>query len=103
MAQLSTLKRMDKEAYNYFYHQVKYDLIEGKIPELAYPNFKDQVAGLCVTNMYIEMLENHTSIADLEANYKKYVPVKHVKKHSFIIRQRISNALGNIRNRNHDS
>lgn len=101
--ELSTLKCMDKMAYNYFFYQLKYDLINGKIEELVYPNYKDQVVGLCVTNMYIEMLENNVSIEYFENNYKKYVPSKHVKKHSLYMRQRISNALRKIKYMNHDS
>lgn len=94
---------MDRVAYHYFYHQVKCDLIGGKIPELVYPKFKDQVTGLCVTNMYNEMLDNQVSVEILKENYKKYVPEKYVKKHSFVIQKCISKTLDDIKNRKHDS
>lgn len=99
---LPTLKSLDKNAYNYFYHQVKWDLTNGKIPDLVYPNHKEKVLGLIVTNMYIEMLEYNTSVDELKKNYKKYVPEKYVKKHSFIIKQKIAEQLEQIKHK-HDA
>lgn len=99
---LPTLKSLDKNAYNYFYHQVKWDLINGKIPDLVYPNHKEKVLGLIVTNMYIEMLEYNTSVDELKKNYKKYVPEKYVKKHSFYIKQKIAEQLEQIKHK-HDA
>lgn len=100
---LTALKRMSKEAYDYFYQQVKCDLIAARIPGLEYPAFKEQVTGLCVTNMYIDMLEQNLSIDYLMANYQRYVPAKYVQKHSVFIRRRILKTLNTIRNKNHDS
>lgn len=99
---LPTLKSLDKNAYNYFYHQVKCDLTNGKIPDLVYPNHKEKVLGLIVTNMYIEMFEFSTSVDELNKNYKKYVPEKYVKKHSFIIKQKIAEQLEQIKHK-HDA
>lgn len=100
---LSSFKKLDKIAYNYYFHQVKSDLINNLIPELEYPNHKEKVVGLAVTSMYIEMLERDISIDELEKNYRNYVPQKHIKKHMFIIKQKISKELRHIRNMNHDS
>lgn len=73
------------------------------IPELEYPNHKDKVCGLAVTSMYIEMLEKDVSIHELEKNYKNYVPQKYIKKHLFIIKQRLSAVLREIKHKGHDS
>lgn len=100
---LSEFKKMDKTAYNYYFHQVKYDLVNNEIAELEYPNHKDKVVGLIVTSMYIEMLEKCIKVEDLEKHYENYVPKKYIKKHGFIIKQRISNELRNIKNMDHDS
>lgn len=100
---LSEFKKMDKNAFNYYFHQVKCDLINNAITELEYPNHKDKVVGLAVTSMYIEMLEKHISVDELERHYENYVPKKHIKKHRFIIKQKISNELRNIKNMDHDS
>lgn len=99
---LSSLKPLDKSAFNYLYHQTKYDLINNTIPELEYPNHKEKVVGLGVTNMYIDMLEKKVSIEELEKNYKNYLPAKHIKKHMFIIKKKVSDELRNIRNMDHD-
>lgn len=94
---------MDIKAYSYFYKQVQYDLINGKIPELEYPNHKDNVLGLCITNMHIKLLEEETMTIDyLLTNYKKYVPAKHVKKHSIVLKKKISDVLYKFKNVNHD-
>lgn len=100
---LSEFMKLDKMAYNYFFHQVSCDLVNNMIPELEYPNHKEKVVGLAVTNMYIEMLENDVSVDELEKNYKNYVPAKYIKKHFLIIKQKISRELRHIKNRNHDS
>ncbi len=52
--------------------------------------------------MYIEMLEYNTSVEELKKNYKKYVPDKYVKKHSFIIKQKIAEQLEQIKHK-HDA
>ena len=96
---LSLLKRLDRNAYNYFYHQTKCDLINNNIEELEYSQkYKNQFAGLCVTCMYVEMLETEKSIDYFLKNYKKYMPKNHVKKHAVFIKQRITDALDNIKN-----
>lgn len=100
---LSSFKRMDKKAYNYFYHQVKSDLVSNLIPELDYPNHKTKVVGLIVTSMYIEMLEKNVTIDELAKKYRSYVPPKYLKKHIFIIKPKIVAELRNIKNMNHDS
>lgn len=101
---LSELKKLDEMAYNYYYHQVKSDLIKNMIPELEYPNHKDKVVGLVVTSMYIEMLEKkNLKVDELERNYKNYVPQKYIKKHLLFIKQRISKELKDIKNMDHDS
>lgn len=93
-----TLKNLDKNAYNYFYHQVKWDLINDKILDLVYPNHIRKVLGLIVTIMYIEMLEYNKSMDELMKNYKKYVPEKYVKEHSsFIIKKKIAKYLEQIK------
>lgn len=82
---------------------MKSDLINGRIREFEYPNYKNEVLGLCVTSMYIEMLERDVPIDELEKNYKNYIPHKHVKKHSFILQRKVAEKLKNIRNMQHDS
>lgn len=100
---LSEFRTLDKMAYNYYFHQMKCDLINNMIPELEYPFHKEKVVGLAVTNMYIEILEKNISVAELKKNYKNYLPQKHIKEHILFIKKKISNELKNIRNMDHDS
>lgn len=100
---LTDFKKMDKMAYNYYFHQVKHDLINNAIPELEYPNHKEKVVGLAVASMYIEMLEKRITVDELERHYESYVPKKYVKKHRFFVKQKISNELRDIKNMDHDS
>jgi hypothetical protein len=48
---VSNLKLLDKIAYNYFYHQVRSDVLNSRVPEIVYPKYKDKILGLCVTDM----------------------------------------------------
>lgn len=103
MSSLSELKLIDKLAYNYYYHQVRWDLVNNMIPELEYPNYKEKVVGLAVTNMYIEMLEHQVTPDYLIRNYRNYIAPKFHEKHFYILKKKISNELSHIRNMDHDS
>lgn len=78
---------MDKTAFDYYYRQVKSDLINERISELQYPNYKNEVLGFCVTSMYIEMLEHKVPIDELITNYKSFIPCKIWKEHWFLQRK----------------
>lgn len=103
MPSLSEFKLIDKLAYNYYYHQVRWDLVNNMIPELEYPNHKEKVVGLAVTNMYIEMLEGHVTTDYLKRNYRNYIAPKFHEKHFYILKKKISNELSHIKNMDHDS
>lgn len=100
--QLNTLKKLDENAYDYFYHQVRYDLVQGKIDEIKYPAFKDNVLGLGVVDMYIDRIEKNYSIEDLENNYKKYIPKELVKNHQYFAKKRVIKGLRDIKKKDHD-
>lgn len=94
--QVNDLKEMKSKggfAHDYLYWQIKSDLIALSIRGLEYPNLKDQVAGLCVTIMYVDKLEKELSPEQLMSNYRKYVPAKYVKEHSFFIKSILAKKL----------
>lgn len=93
---LSKLKRTDPAAFDYFYQQLKCDLIALRIRGLEYPNHTAKVAGLCVMMMYTEMLDKALSFDYLMANYKKYVPAKYVRKHSIFFKPCIKDKLKSL-------
>lgn len=100
---MSRLKRSDSEAYNYFYNQVKCDLIALRIRGLEYPIEKDRVAGLCVTIMKTEMVENALTCDEVMARYKKFMPAKYVRQHSMFIKNRVEKSLKNLARNDFDS
>lgn len=102
LANLTTIKSLDKEAFNYLYHQTKYDLKNNMIPELEYPNHKKKVVGLGVASMLVDMIERKMSAADCEKYCKNYLPAKHLKKHKWFLKTVVSNELKEIENINCD-
>lgn len=99
---LSTLRKLDEHAYDYFYHQVRHDLVNDKISEIKYPAYKDNVLGLGVVDMYIDMIEKNISIENLEKNLKKYIPKELIKNHQYFAKKKIQKGLREIRKTDHD-
>lgn len=101
---LPTFKKLDKKAYNYYFHQVKSDLVNNVIPEIDLSNkkHKDKVMGLAVASMYIELLEKNLSIDQLMKSCENHVPRRLIKKHLFV-RSTIEEYLVKIKKLDHDS
>ena len=49
---LDRLKRIDSNAYNYFFQQVRLDVLENTVPEIIYEKHKSELIGLGVCDMY---------------------------------------------------
>lgn len=96
------MKQLDKNAYDFFYHQVRHDVLHNAIPEIAYPKYKNDILGLCVIDMFLEIIENHKTIEELNKNYKKYVPKEIWRNHSVFAKRKIESSLRNI-NRSYDA
>lgn len=94
---LDELLKMDKAAFNYFFHQVKYDLVrENAIRELEYPNHSDHVAGLAYASMLNEILEKNATVDQFSRSnklYRQHVPSKLITHHSFKLRNRLIDKL----------
>lgn len=99
---MSDLNQLDKNTYDYFYQQVRYDVLHNTIPEIAYPNYKNEILGLCVTSMYVEMIENNRDVDYLKKNYKKYIPRAHARQHKVFAKKEIESSLKSIKNKEHD-
>lgn len=94
---------MDKAAYDYFYHQIRYDVLNNNIPEIKYPQYKNDILGLCVTDMYVEMIEKNKSVDDLLKSYKNYIPKELFKNHKIFAKREIENSIKGIKNKGHDA
>lgn len=51
-ASLQRLKNVDSVAYDYYFHQVRSDVLETKVPDIIYEMHKRELIGLGVCDMY---------------------------------------------------
>lgn len=93
VANLATLCKIDIHAYDYYFHQVRKDVLENKIPGLVYENCKRELLGLGITDMYRVMLEKEIPKETIESQYRKYVPKEVWKRHAFFTRKPIRDNL----------
>jgi hypothetical protein len=90
---------------------VRYDVLHNDIPGLINENTRNKILGLCVTDMYVEMLENESKeypndrsrlksreqkIKFLSVNYKNYIPKVLYEKHWVILQMRIKKSLKDV-------
>ncbi|CAD6215597.1 GSCOCT00000409001.2-RA-CDS [Cotesia congregata] len=93
---LKRLKLIDSNAYNYYFHQVRCDVLENKVADIVYEKHKRELIGLGVSDMYRVIVEKQIPREVVEGDYKKYIPKECIKRHSFFIKKPIHNALARI-------
>lgn len=82
---------------------MRHDVLQNSIPEIAYPKYKNDILGLCVTDMYVQMIENSKSEDYLKRNYKNYIPKELAKHHSVFAKKQIEKSLKSIKNKELDA
>lgn len=102
-ANLQQLKKLDIKAYDYYFHQVRTDVFENKIPDLVYDKYKQEIVGLGITDMYRVMMEKDISRETVENDYKKYIPKEVLRRHSFFVKKPIHETLGKIKKAGYDA
>lgn len=102
VAKLDSLKKLDQNAYNYYFHQARCDVLENKIPDLSYEKYKRELVGLGIADMYRVMLEKDIPREVVEVQYKRYIPKEVIKRHAFFIKKPIHDHLGKIQKTGHD-
>ncbi|XP_050456065.1 tyrosine-protein kinase hopscotch [Cataglyphis hispanica] len=93
---IKKLKQIDEQAYNYYFQQVRADIMNNKVSDIVYEKHKDELIGLGVSDMYREMLEKQLPREVVELEYKKYIPKECIKRHAFFVKKPIYNALAGI-------
>ncbi|XP_029155540.1 tyrosine-protein kinase hopscotch [Nylanderia fulva] len=93
---MQKLKQIDEHAYNYYFQQVRIDIMNNKVPDIVYEKHKDKLIGLGVSDMYRVMLEKQLPREIIESEYKKYIPKECIKRHAFFVKKPIYNALAEI-------
>ncbi|XP_053673855.1 tyrosine-protein kinase hopscotch [Anopheles nili] len=103
---LSCLKILDQELFNYYYSQLRYDLLHNRIQEIDYRKYKNKILGYVVNDMYRKMIEDNVGVNELKRDFEKYIPRKISKEHSVCFvnfaQKRIFESLSSIQYKDHD-
>lgn len=100
MPDVKRLKSTDRHAYNFYFYQVKNDLLKSKVTGLCYDTYKRELIGLGVADMYRAILEEEKSKETVEQNYKQFMPKEVVKQHMFFLKKPVQDNLKIIMNNN---
>lgn len=100
MPDVKRLKCTDRYAYNFYFYQVKSDLLKSKVTGLCYDTYKRELIGLGVADMYRAILEEDKSRESVEQNYKQFMPKEVVKQHMFFLKKPVQETLKKIINNN---
>lgn len=100
MPDVKRLKSTDRYAYNFYFYQVKSDLLKSKVTGLCYDTYKRELIGLGVADMYRAILEEDKSRESVELNYKQFMPKEVVKQHMFFLKKPVQETLKKIINNN---
>ncbi|ERL90937.1 hypothetical protein D910_08279 [Dendroctonus ponderosae] len=84
-ASIQELKKLDARAFEYYYLQVRDDIVKGLVPGLAYDDCQPELTGLCITDMFRYMLENSVPMQAVERDHKKFMNKEIVKRHRFYL------------------
>ncbi|XP_050332636.1 tyrosine-protein kinase hopscotch [Bactrocera neohumeralis] len=102
------LKNLDKQAYEYLYWQIRYDILNEKIPEIRNPEKKDNVMGFAVMHMCIDLQAksseaerkegyNREIIGNIENKYKEYLPQTLLREHRYFVKSKICAKFKDVR------
>ncbi|CAK1584643.1 unnamed protein product [Parnassius mnemosyne] len=78
---LSLLITLDETTYDFYFQQARNDVNENKVPEIKYPEHKQELLGLGIADMTRAILEEKLPLNDVVRNYKKYIPKVIVRRH----------------------
>jgi len=86
---LSSLSRLDVNAFDYVFHQIRHDLLHGLIQEFCQDEYKPQALGLCATDMIRAILEEGRSREEVLKNYQQYIPRSIYKQHFLFLKKKL--------------
>lgn len=99
MSDLSNLNLLDTNAVEYLYCQIKYDLVNDRIPELRQKHLQSKILGLGISSMYYEMLLNKDiTRSKLTGRFKEFFSKKMIKKHNYYLQFLVRKSIRSITN-----
>ncbi|XP_073999772.1 tyrosine-protein kinase hopscotch [Rhodnius prolixus] len=93
---LSILLEKDVKAFDYYFFQVRDDILKSRIGDISYEKHKDELMGLGVTDMYRAMLQTGKTKENMVNDYKKFIPKEVLKHHKFFVKKPINDSLQKI-------
>lgn len=93
---LLTLLDKDVKAFDYYFFQVRDDILKSRIGDISYEKHKEELMGLGVTDMYRAMLQTGKTKENMINDYKKFIPKEVLKHHKFFVKKPINDSLQKI-------
>lgn len=95
--------RSDESVYNFYYKQVRHEILRDLIPNLKSADIRSRIIGLCVLHMVVACIEDQISKDVIKDTYKKYVPPWARRKHGWFLKTPIMEKFNEIRSRTSDA
>lgn len=97
------LRIQDENAYDFYFKQARYGILNDRIPDLNHETHKSTIMGLGVLDMYRAYVEDHVSRERIERDYRKYMPNWVKRKHWLFLKNPIIEKFNEIRGRSFDT
>ncbi|XP_063830579.1 tyrosine-protein kinase hopscotch [Ostrinia nubilalis] len=78
---LGLLMSLDEVTFDYYFQQARIDINDNQVSEIRYPDHKQELLGLGITDMCRAITEEKLSMNEVVRNCKKYIPKIINKRH----------------------
>lgn len=93
---ISKLRLLDSETYNFYFHQARNDILEGQVPELKNEKHKKALLGMGVADMFRVILETGATKEAVGKDYKKFLPKYVYDYHWFFAKNPMRKSLDTV-------
>lgn len=84
---VNRLSDIDAIAYDFYFNQVKYEVLHALLPPSLYKSFKSEIMGLSVVDMFRAIIEEGLREEKVIDDYQKYIPRSVLKRHLFFLKK----------------
>uniref|UniRef100_A0A0A9ZBW4 Tyrosine-protein kinase n=3 Tax=Lygus hesperus TaxID=30085 RepID=A0A0A9ZBW4_LYGHE len=100
---IETLLERDINTFDYYFFQVRDDVLNDRVSDISYEKHKEELMGLGVSDMYRVKIEKGISRDNLLNDYKRYIPKEVLKHHKFFVKKPLLDSLIRVESYgNHD-